>query len=154
MATQEENIYYELKKLSNLFARRILGKRSKKLAGNKISRSQAMMLAYIIDRQDKEKIYQKDIEEVFSIRRSTATETLKKLEEAKAIVRVQSKTDKRLKEIIPTEKTLSLKLDLQKNIHQLSSMLFVGITESELESFKNTLMKMRLNLEKDPSCNQ
>ena len=106
MVKKEQNIHQEIKKLMNIIARYARSSRSKN-GKSSITRSQALTLEFIYDKtKDGGNVYQKDIEKQFSIRRSTATESLKRLETQGWIKRETSTKDARLKDIVLTEKAL------------------------------------------------
>lgn len=92
-------------------------------------------------------IYQKDLEKVFSLRRSSASAQLKKMEEKGLITREGIPEDKRLKEIKLTplaEKEVEKTIEEIKNIEAVISG---GITEDEAEALLKTLKKIRLSIE-------
>lgn len=68
-------------------------------------------------------MYQKDIEKEFDIRKSTATEILKLMEKNGFIFRECSKEDGRMKEIIPTEKSLAMQKEIVENIRSIETKL-------------------------------
>ena len=72
-------------------------------------------------------VYQKDIEEEFQIRKSTATGMLQLLEKNGFIVRESEKKDARLKRIIPTKKAEALRPSIWQ-----STFLQVRTSASEI----------------------
>ena len=87
-------------KLSNRIRRRI----TEMASDLPYTGAQGKVLHYLL--AQKENVYQKDIEENFSLRPSSATEVLKKMEDAGLLYRVPEEKDARLKRIILTEKAL------------------------------------------------
>ncbi|MBR5520462.1 MAG: MarR family transcriptional regulator [Oscillospiraceae bacterium] len=72
-----------------------------------LSGMQARMLGFIAMRNKADaKVYQRDIEAEFKIRRSSVTSVLNTMEKNGYILRMPSDTDARLKEIILTEKAV------------------------------------------------
>ena len=61
-------------------------------------------------------VYQKDIEEEFRIRKSTATGILQLMEKNGFISRESSKKDARLKRIVPTPKAEALRPEILEHI--------------------------------------
>lgn len=140
------DICSEIKKFTNLLARYA---RKNYFSENqeKITRTQSLFICYIYDHSKKgEKVYQKDIEKHFSIRRSTATECLKKLELNGHIIREFSSLDGRLKEITLTNKTKLNMKKLDNNIKDVGKIVSQGISKEEFEVFKNVIVKMKNNL--------
>lgn len=140
------DICSEIKKFTNLLARYA---RKNYFSENqeKITRTQSLFIGYIYDHSKKgEKVYQKDIEKHFSIRRSTATECLKKLELNDHIIRESSPLDGRLKEITLTNKTKQNMKKLDNNIKDVGKIVSQGISKEEFEVFKNVIVKMKNNL--------
>ena len=69
-----------------------------------ISGAQGNILNYILVESQNRSVYQKDIEQEFGLRPSTATETLKSLEKNGLIKRETDPNDGRYKKIVFTEK--------------------------------------------------
>ena len=144
----------ELKCVSNLTLRYI---RNNVLNQDKakITRSQGLILGFIYSRQqDFIKVYQKDIEKAFSVRRSTATETMKRLESQGLITRKTSIEDARLKEIVLTEKAKKGIKQVEDHVELMSNITCEGITEEELSNFYSMLIKMKNNLLKQENQNE
>ena len=81
-----------------------LRRRSKKIQESiGISGAKGNILNYILVESENHPVYQKEIEEEFGLRPSTATETLKNLEQAELICRVPESEDGRYKKIVFTE---------------------------------------------------
>lgn len=118
------------------------------------TKTQGKVLYYIYQVISRgEKIYQKDIEKKFTIRRSTATELLKSLEAEGYIVRKTSKEDARLKEISLTKKANEGINSLQSSLISYISVLKTGITKEEIETLLKILQKINANLEKEEQSN-
>ena len=83
---------------------------------------QKHILKFILLETMHKDLYQKDIEEEFQIRKSTATGMLQLLEKNGFIVRESEKKDARLKRIIPTKKAEALRPSILAHIRQ-SEML-------------------------------
>ena len=92
-------------------------------------------------------VYQKDVEEEFSLRPSSATELLKKMEVSGLILRVAEEKDARLKRIILTKEALSFNEEVQKGLSVLNSDITKGIKEKDIETFRKVCAKMMENIE-------
>lgn len=92
-------------------------------------------------------IYQKDVEQEFCLRPSTATCLLKQLEQQGMITRVPDSRDARLKKIVVTEKALAHKKKVIEELQQLERELADGISDEDMEVFYRVVEKMLENLE-------
>ena len=93
-----------------------------------------------------EDVFQKDIEEEYSIRPSTATELLKQMEKNGLIVREPVSYDNRLKRIVVTEKALQYRQQVVEDLTALEETLTRGISETDLQIFFQVIEKMMDNL--------
>ena len=92
-------------------------------------------------------IFQKDFEEKFSIRSSTASRMLKTMEQNGFIERVSVENDGRLKKIVLTDKAAENHKKIIKSIEQREEKLRKGLSESELEIFFKVMKKLTENME-------
>lgn len=127
-------------KLSNKLRRKINTLSSKK----EFSGSEGRTLQFLLART--EDVFQKDIEEEYSIRPSTATELLKQMERKGLIVREPVSYDNRLKRIVLTEKSLQYRKQVVEDLTALEESLVKGIPEEDLEVFFQVIEKMMDNL--------
>ena len=93
-------------------------------------------------------VYQKDIEQVFHIQRSTATGILKLLEQRGSIRRESEEKDARLKRITVTEKARQTKKRVDNAIEGVEQRLIKGLTKEEINTYIELTERMRRNLEK------
>ena len=113
-----------------------------------ISSTQGLILDFILVESQKRSVYQKDIEEEFDLRPSTATETLKLMEKKQLIRREPEEKDGRYKRIVFTEKAEGIRMQLKEEIETSESILLSGISREEQEQFLKIAKKMLENLEK------
>ena len=106
---------------------------------------QGKLLCFLCRNRDQE-IYQKTIEEVFYIRRSTASRLLKGMEEDGYIRRLPVSRDARLKQVVVTEKAVALNQRLEEQIRRVEATLTRGLSREELEQFLQTVEKLKHNL--------
>ena len=116
------------------------------LPGN-FSAAQERTLNFILTQDSERELFQKDIEEEFGLRPSSATALLKGLEKEGLIQRTPTDYDARLKKIIPTEKTLAYKALVIEHMQAFEARLAAGISEEELDTFNALVEKMIHNLE-------
>ncbi|MDE7234566.1 MAG: MarR family transcriptional regulator, partial [Ruminiclostridium sp.] len=93
-----------------------------------------------------ENVYQRDIEEEFGIRRSTATRLLQLMESNGLIVRESVSSDARLKKITITEKGIAFDAKVRGEIDRFEAALAQSFTEKELEEFFRLTEKLRNTL--------
>ncbi len=92
-------------------------------------------------------IYQKDIESVFKIRRSTVSVILKTMEDHGLVDRISVAEDARLKKIIPTDLARSHRATTKKLVDGLAQETTAGIDEEDLKTFLSVAEKMISYLE-------
>ena len=141
-----KKIAFEIRNLNNLIKRDI-----EKTHPAELDRAKGVhgwAIRYFKDNTDKD-IFQKDFEEYFSIRRSTATQILKLMEKNGLIIRECHTSDARMKKITLTEKAINFHNMIVKDIENREKRLTEGITEDELKCFFSVIDKIKLNLEGD-----
>lgn len=139
-----------LAELNNLIHRRII--KTSQMHGNdeksSISQSGSCIIAYLNDHKDVD-VFQRDLEQEFSVRRSTMSKVLTVLEQKDLIKRVDVSYDRRLKKIELTDKAMLHTYKIIEHRAKLESMLTKDISEEELSNFKATLEKLKKNLSKE-----
>ena len=110
---------------------------------------QKHVLTFILFETMERDLYQRDIEEEFRIRRSTASGILQLMEKNGFIYRKSVARDARLKQIIPTEKAEKLRMDILVNIQEMEKKLIGGIPKEDLEVCLRVLRKMICNLSEE-----
>jgi len=138
-----ENIGLEIRIVSNLIYNKM---NSQTMAAENVSAHQCLILQHLASHADSS-VYQKDIEKLFSIRRSTANQMLRTLEERGLIQRVQSPDDSRKNTLVLTEKGKAACQNLNEHMEVLLKELIGNIDRKELEQFRVTLRKLWHNME-------
>ncbi|MBE6824561.1 MAG: MarR family transcriptional regulator [Ruminococcaceae bacterium] len=113
-----------------------------------VPRSSTCILLYL-HTQSNNNVFQKDLEEEFSVRRSTMSKVLTALEQKGYIKRVSVSEDKRLKKIVITSKADNLIDALKSDREKLEAKIVRGISESELNTLRSLLNKIKDNLKED-----
>lgn len=109
------------------------------------TRYHGRIVGYLNNRRG-ENVYQRDIEEEFEIRRSTATRLLQLMESNGLIVREPVSSDARLKKIIITEKGIAFDAKVRGEIDRFEAALAQSFTEEELKEFFRLTEKLRNTL--------
>ena len=107
---------------------------------------QSRIVGYIYNRKE-EDVFQKDIEELLKIRRSTATGMLNTLEKKGLIHRKPVSYDARLKKLEITPAGIVFSEKAVNCIHEVERQVSCGLTEEEITAFFNVLDKIKKNVE-------
>ena len=142
---QNKDIGFTVRKLSNLIKRDIESSPSR-IGVDTIKGVNGWAIRYFYENSDKD-IFQKDFEERFSIRRSTASKILKTMEEKGYIKRISVESDARLKKIVLTDTAVELHIRITADIAAREKRLRQNVTEQELETFFKVMEKFTANLE-------
>ncbi len=110
------------------------------------SGTEGKVIHFLFENQDRT-VYQKQIESVFGLRASTATQVIASLEQAGLIRRVPSKADGRYKEIVLTEKAGQYKQDVYSDMERLKEQITRGIDPGQLQLWVEITEKMIRNME-------
>ena len=116
-------------------------------SNNEFTGAQSRILHYLMMNSENDDIFQRDIEEEFDIRRSTATGILQLMEKNGMIIRLSVPYDGRLKKIVLTKKAINLKETISNHIENLETILIKDIPKENLEICFNVLKQMLKNLE-------
>lgn len=144
MKQQEERIAMRsIKRLSNGISREMCAAFGSGMFSGAQGRTLHFLLAHT-----KIDIFQKDIEEEFGLRPSTATALLKELEQRGLIRKEPVPYDARKKKIVVTEEALQYKDCVLKGLEELNQKLTAGISDEEMQVFFSVTDKMLKNLAK------
>lgn len=140
-------IGFEIRTLANLM-RRDFEKVRAQLNLNSPGGINGWAIGYLMNNASKD-IFQKDFENEFSIRRSTASNILKHMEDNGLIKRVPVDYDARLKKIVLTEKAVEIHKQISVAIEKRENKMRRGLSDSEIETFFKITSKLKNNLEDD-----
>ena len=141
---ENKRIGFELKKITTRM-KRILDLQCAD-SREPITGVQGWIVAYVCNNPDRD-VFQRDIEEMFRIRRSTATGILNGMQAAGLIFRRAVDYDARLKKIVPTEKAVILHEKAKKALDEFESNLKKNIPEGKLAVFFEVLARIGRNLD-------
>lgn len=108
---------------------------------------QSRVLHYILVKHAEGPVYQRDVESVFGLSRSTATGILQLMEKNGLILRESVKSDARLKSLIPTEKAAKLDAQVWDCLRETEKRLTSGLSGEQLGLFLQTVEHMYANLD-------
>lgn len=139
------HVGYHLRTLDNLIRRNMIAE-ALSIGLNEVTVMHGWILSYLYDNRERE-IYQKDIENQFSINRSTVTNIVKLMEKKGLISREAVPQDARLKKLVLTQKGLWAKDAIYEVIKKTEQKVIEGISREELEAFFELIDRMRRNME-------
>lgn len=138
-----ENLGLEVRILSNLIYNKL---NQTVMETEGLTIHQCWILQHLTENAGKE-VYQKDIEQLFSIKRSTANQMLRTMESRGYIRRTVSDDDARKNVLTVTEEGIVACEHLVKKMYEFMLRLHGDIPKSELEQFQMTLRKLWKNIE-------
>lgn len=138
-----ENLGLEVRVLSNLIYNKL---NQTTMEAENLTIHQCWILQHLTQNAGKE-VYQKDIEQLFSIKRSTANQMLRTMESRGYIQRTVSDEDARRNILTVTEEGIAACEHLVEKLYQFMLKLHGDIPKDELEQFQGTLRKLWKNIE-------
>ncbi len=108
--------------------------------------AQGWIMGYLYKNRHRD-VFQRDIQEQFSIRRSTVTGILQLMEKNGWITRTSVDRDARLKKLELTPKAVELHERVERSIRQVEDQLADSLTAQARKTFLALCEKIRANLE-------
>lgn len=141
---KDKRIGFEIRTLNNLIKRSFDNARPPEF--DCATGIHGWAIGYLYEKRG-EDVFQRDFEEQFSIRRSTATKILQLMEKNRLIRRESVKGDARLKKIILTERGMEIHRKIVDIITEKENQLAQNISPAELDTFFAVIEKIKANLE-------
>lgn len=113
-----------------------------------LTRTQAVIIKYLVAETKKRDVFQKDIEKEFRIRKSSVTSVLQLLEKNEYITRECVKEDARLKKLILTDKAREVNGIIGDGLEKREEKIYMALSANEIEMFFQTMEKISSVLEK------
>lgn len=110
-----------------------------------LTMSQAMVLEYLNNSPDEE-LTQKAIEQHFNLQHPTVSGILKRLEKNGFIRTATSTTDRRVKNIFVTEKSMQIDTRSKHYQAEMEETFVKGMTEEEAETLRRLLSQVLTNM--------
>ncbi len=148
---KDRKLGFELHRASRMVKRYMDGD-AVKLYIDKMTGTHGWAVGYFYNNRHRD-IFQKDFEQEFEIRRSTASNILSLMEKNGLIKRESVPYDARLKKITLTDKALEIQSVVNKSFDKLESTMKKDISDSELTVFYRVLDKICDNLERTETDN-
>ena len=137
---------FELHRSSRL-VKRYMDNDATKLYVDKMTGTHGWAIGFFYHNRDRD-VFQKDFEQEFNIRRSTASNILALIEKNGLITRESVPYDARLKKIVLTQKALDVQSVVDKAFEKLEETMRKDISEEELQVFFGVIDKINNNLER------
>ena len=131
----------------NMLSRKVKKRLNVTLQGLGITAIQSRVIFYILNHCQQGPVFQRDIEQVFSLSRSTATGILQQLEKKEIIRRESVAMDARLKSLVPTARATELDAQVRACLRQTDEVLTRGLSEGQVQLFKEIAAVMARNME-------
>ena len=148
---QNKRLSFELHRSSRLVKRHMDNDASKRYV-EKMTGTHGWAIGFFYHNRDRD-VFQKDFEQEFNIRRSTASNILSLIEKNGLIKRESVPYDARLKKITLTQKAIDVQGVVDKAFENLEGTMRQGISEEELEVFFRVIDKINNNLERTDTTN-
>ncbi len=136
--------FCRIKAVSNAIRRKLEGINIEDKYG--LTGGESAIMGYLLENTDRP-MYQKDIEEEFHIRRSSATRALQIMERKGIIVRQSEPHDGRLKRLVLTDGAMEIGRDVGDMIAETEQRMLAGIDGRELELFLDICDRICRNVE-------
>ena len=154
MPKEEKKIGIEINIVANLL-RREMDRRYREDSGEEETLSGVRWwLVHYLMQHEGEDVFQKDIEERFSVRRSTVSKGLKLMEQKGFIRRRPVEYDARLKKLELTPKTRALYVEAQRQEAQIEQLLRSAISPEEAEVFFGIMQKLKASLSQETGAEE
>lgn len=138
------NIGIELRSLGNLVMRYIEN-RARSKSCEILTGSNGWILGYLLQNADRA-VYQRELEEEFSVTRSTASKVVRLMEVKGLVERRAALHDARLKRLALTPKAEALAREMRRESEKLSRILMADFTTEEIENLYDYIERMKKNL--------
>ncbi len=140
----ERDIWYEIKSLKNEFIRRNFKKRPD-FNHSMISPVQMQIIDFLLKNQDKD-IYQKDLETLLNVRKSTISGIVNTMVKNNILKRINSDEDRRNKKIVFTEEAMLKHKEIKAYFKSMGKNITKNIPKEKLDIFFEVIDKMRENI--------
>lgn len=151
MCDKKRDVGFEIRSLSNLI-RRHVDNSAARAEVDSITGTNGWVIIYLVHHMN-EDVYQRDLEQTFSVRRSTMSNILSLMDKKGLVKRESVEHDARLKKIVLTEKAISLYEMMENDRINTEAILKDGVADEDLAVFMRVAEKMRENMEKaDGPC--
>ena len=139
-----KSIGIELRSLDNLIMRKFENSDHKKQIDS-VTGTNGWIIGYLADNVDKD-VFQRDLEEQFTITRSTVSKVIILMEKKGLIERHSVPYDSRLKKLVLTDKAWKISELLRECGSKIEEDLIKGFNEKELDTLCGYIQRMKENM--------
>ena len=136
---------FEIKTVSNLLKREIGNSGSGKYVADATG-TNGFIIAYLAENAGGD-VFQRDLEKQFSVRRSTLSNIVMRMEQKGFLIRTPVSHDARLKKLTLTEKGWKIHSIMEGAVDEAEAKLVRGLSDEEIHLMVSLLRQMRRNLE-------
>jgi DNA-binding MarR family transcriptional regulator len=140
-----DEIGFQVRTLSNLI-KRLVDQTAFQGRERPATGMHGWVIGYLYENRNRD-VFQRDLQEQFSIRRSTVTGILQLMEKNGLITRQSVDEDARLKKIVLTPKAIEQHEQIHRSIRKVEEQLSEGLTPEEKQTFLELCDKIRRNIE-------
>ena len=133
-----------LRSLNNLIRRYFMNCTPRREV-DRVTGNKGWIIGFLAENEGRD-IYQKDIEDHFTVARSTVSKVLGLMEEKGFIQRLPVKEDARLKKIVLTKKSWEIYELMTENKKEMERCLLRGFTDDEVKDLGEYLDRMKENI--------
>ena len=144
----DSNILLEVKKLHVAICQYLFEKNKEKEHGVVPNPLQMRILKYL-KREEKESIYQKDIQKNLDVSKAAISAVIKSMEKKKLIQKLPSKIDARKTKIEITEEGKKVLEEIEIDMKKINQKVLEQISKEELEEFIKISHKIKESLKKE-----
>lgn len=138
----------ELRRLSNLCSRYFEQTANRRMVDS-ITGTNGWIICYVARRIEKgETVYQRDLEKHFGVTRSTASKVVNLMVQKGLIEQCSVTGDKRLRQLLLTERAWELKRLMDEDRDHFEGMLRQGFSKEELDMLFALIDRMQENLKR------
>lgn len=147
MGVYMKNIGVQLRSLSNVIMRYI-EQRARARSCDLLTGSNGWILDYLLQNANRE-VYQRELEEEFSITRSTASKVVHLMEKKGLVERRPAAHDARMRKLALTVKAGTLALEMRSVSENLSQILMRDFAPEEIDNLYEYIERMKKNLREE-----
>ena len=131
----------------NMLSHKIKMRMNAALSDLGITGVQSRIMHFILVHCQDGPVFQKDVEDAFSLRRSTTTAILQLMEKNGIIIRESVPYDARLKSLVPTDKAARRDEQVRTRILEIDAMLTRDLSPGQQQLFMEIAAQMARNLD-------
>jgi DNA-binding MarR family transcriptional regulator len=141
---KQKSIGMEIRSLTNLIKRYIENSHHFQYA-QRITGVNGWIIAYLYQNENRD-VFQRDLEEKFTITRSTISRVLKVMEQKGLVKRQSVDSDARLKKLVLTKKAKDIYQGIVEDLRDVETRLMEGFSQKEKETLFSYLERMKSNM--------